>query len=117
MTSASTAPTQHAPLIGFGHVYHTRLRPRAHRFAYATFQLLLPMRTLQHNPATAGVLAVNRKGWLSFWDADHGDGRPPKPVALWHGYKKCCLHKTLPTPMAKFGCNAIHACAVTASSR
>ena len=78
MTNASTAPGKHAPMIGFGHVHHSRLRPRTHRFAYATYQLLLPMRTLQHNPATAGVLAVNRKGWLSFWDADHGDGRPPE---------------------------------------
>lgn len=61
-----------APLIGFGEVRHTRLRPNHHAFAYATFFLLLPMRSLQ---AGSDVLAVNRRGALSFHDIDHGDGR------------------------------------------
>ncbi|MBQ0131088.1 MAG: DUF1365 domain-containing protein [Comamonas sp.] len=65
------------PLIGFGHVHHTRLRPRLHRFVYPTFNVMLPMRTLQKHPQSAGVLALNRAGLLSFWDADHGDGRSP----------------------------------------
>ncbi|QXZ11300.1 DUF1365 domain-containing protein [Comamonas sp. Y33R10-2] len=66
------------PLIGFGHVHHTRLRPRMHRFVYHTFNVMLPMRTLQLHPQSAGVLALNRAGFLSFWDADHGDGRSPE---------------------------------------
>ena len=65
------------PLIGFGHVRHTRLRPRQHRFVYPTFFLMLPMRTLQQQPQAAGVLAWNRAGWLSFREQDHGDGRSP----------------------------------------
>lgn len=61
-----------APLIGFGQVRHTRLRPSRHAFAYATFFLMLPMRSLR---AGSDVLAVNRRGALSFHDTDHGDGR------------------------------------------
>lgn len=33
------------PLIGFGQVRHTRLRPAYNAFAYATYFLMLPMRT------------------------------------------------------------------------
>ena len=61
------------PLIGFGQVRHTRLRPTRHAFAYPTFFLMLPLRAmLQHG---SGALACNRAGWISFHDADHGDGR------------------------------------------
>ena len=74
--SPATAPATGAvPLIGFGHVRHTRLRPRRHRFVYPTFFLMLPMRTLQREPGVAGVLAWNRPGLLGFRDSDHGDGR------------------------------------------
>ena len=69
--SHAPAPTA-APLIGFGQVRHTRLRPRRHAFAYPTFFLMLPMRSLRSLP---GALAVNRRGAISFHDVDHGDGR------------------------------------------
>lgn len=61
------------PLIGFGQVRHRRLRPAPHAFAYPTFFLLLPMRSL-HAEGARGPLAHNRAGALSFWDADHGEG-------------------------------------------
>ena len=61
------------PLIGFGQVRHSRARPRRHAFAYPTWFLLLPMRSLaQHG---SHVLAVNRRAAISFHDMDHGDGR------------------------------------------
>jgi DUF1365 family protein len=63
--------------LGFGQVRHTRLRPRHNSFAYDTFFVMLPMRSL-HRPEVAGALAVNRAGWISFHDADHGDGRGPE---------------------------------------
>lgn len=64
------------PLIGFGQVRHTRLRPVRNAFAYPTYFLMLPLRSL-HDGSAAGCndLAHNRRGLLSFHDADHGDGR------------------------------------------
>ena len=60
-------------LIGFGQVRHTRLRPARHAFAYPTYFLMLPMRSLYTSP-----LAVNRRAALSFYDCDHGDSRGPE---------------------------------------
>ncbi len=59
-------------LIGFGQVRHTRLRPARNAFAYATYFLMLPMRSLARQPDPA--LPRNRFGLVSFHDADHGDG-------------------------------------------
>lgn len=64
------------PLIGFGQVRHTRLRPRRHAFAYPTYFLLLPMRQLA--AGAGGALAVNRPAAIAFHDRDHGDGRGPE---------------------------------------
>jgi DUF1365 family protein len=61
------------PLIGFGRVWHRRLRPVQHAFGYASYFLLLPMRALRAQPD--GTLRRNRFGALSFFDRDHGDGR------------------------------------------
>ena len=60
-------------LIGIGQVRHARLRPARNRFAYPTYFLMLPMRTLRAAPCAA--LPRNRFGLISFHDADHGDGR------------------------------------------
>lgn len=68
---AAEAPAQ--PLIGFGSVRHARLRPAIHAFAYPTYFLMLPMRSLRRDAAPA--LARNRFGLVAFHDADHGDGR------------------------------------------
>jgi len=63
------------PLLGFGQVRHTRLRPAHNAFAYPTFFVMLPMRGAGlHDSA----LAINRPAALSFFDRDHGDGRPPE---------------------------------------
>lgn len=58
------------PQIGFGQVRHTRLRPVRHAFAYPTYFLMLPMRSL-----AGSALAINRRAALSFYDCDHGDGQ------------------------------------------
>ena len=71
MTQPSHTTTE--ALIGFGHVRHTRLRPKHHAFVYRTFFLMLPMRTLQ--ATGSAVLPINRRGLVSFHDVDHGDGR------------------------------------------
>jgi len=59
-------------LIGFGAVWHRRLRPVEHAFSYRSFFLLLPLRSLRQQPCPA--LNRNRWGWLSFQDRDHGRG-------------------------------------------
>ena len=66
----------HAParaLLGIGEVRHARVRPVLHRFAYPTYFLMLPMRSLRGAPCAA--LKRNRFGLISFHDSDHGDGR------------------------------------------
>ncbi len=81
MTSASAPSTLRPalPLIGFGEVRHTRLKPARNRFAYPTYFLLLPLRSMQDPgaPAAQTALARNRRAALSFFDSDHGDGRGP----------------------------------------
>ncbi len=73
MTDRLAAVTQAEPLIGFGQVRHTRLRPALNRFAYPTYFLMLPLRRLRAAPHAD--LARNRFGLISFHDRDHGDGR------------------------------------------
>lgn len=58
--------------LGIGQVFHRRLRPREHAFAYPSYFLWLPMRALRQAPCPA--LNRNGRGWLSFHDADHGEG-------------------------------------------
>lgn len=71
MPMAGQAPQA---LIGRGPVLHKRLRPQVHAFCYSSYFLMLPMRTLRDQACAA--LNRNGWGWLSFHDADHGDGGP-----------------------------------------
>ncbi|HEY1131911.1 MAG TPA: DUF1365 domain-containing protein [Roseateles sp.] len=64
--------TPASPCIGFGAVWHRRLRPVEHAFRYRSYFLLLPLRSLREHPCPA--LNRNRRGWLSFQDRDHGQG-------------------------------------------
>ena len=61
------------PMLGFGQVRHTRLKPVGHAFVYPTYFLMLPMRQMAIAKTT--LLARNRWAALSFYDKDHGDGR------------------------------------------
>jgi len=61
------------PLLGIGHVRHARVRPTRHGFVYPTYFLMLPLRSLRARASP--VLRRNRFGLVSFFDADHGDGR------------------------------------------
>lgn len=60
--------------LGIGRVHHLRLRPSRHGFDYPTWFLLLPLRALRERPEPS--LRRNGRGWVSFHDADHGDGGP-----------------------------------------
>jgi DUF1365 family protein len=66
------------PLIGFGQVRHSRLAPKRHAFAYPTYFVMLPLRSLQKQAAQSGQWQINRSGPLSFFETDHGDGRSPE---------------------------------------
>ena len=64
------------PHLGFGQVRHKRIKPVEHAFAYPTYFLMLPMRTLA-NASSSSNTSLKRNRWaaLSFYDKDHGDGR------------------------------------------
>jgi uncharacterized protein len=72
MLNAQTAQPPQA-LMGFGSVRHTRMRPARNAFAYPTYFLMLPMRSLARDGA--GSLTRNKFAAISFFDKDHGDGR------------------------------------------
>ncbi len=72
-SAAALPPHPDRPLLGIGVVRHTRLRPALNRFAYPTYFLLLPMRSLRAQPHPA--LHRNAFGLIGFHDRDHGDGR------------------------------------------
>jgi len=61
---AATPAFNATPLLGEGLVRHTRLRPQHHAFAYGTFFVMLPRRSLA--AVAPPVLPMNRAGWLSF---------------------------------------------------
>ena len=71
--TAPAPPTPEAQL-GIGRVRHQRLRPVGHGFDYPTWFLMLPLRALRERPNPA-LRRNQRGGWVSFHDADHGDGR------------------------------------------
>jgi uncharacterized protein len=80
MHGLSMHQSKHVPLIGMGEVRHTRLRPKRHAFDYPTYFLMLPLRSMAAqaqatSPVIRTGLAHNRRGLLSFYDTDHGDGR------------------------------------------
>ncbi len=65
------------PHIGFGQVRHKRIKPVEHAFAYPTYFLMLPMRSLAISLANGSSTSLKHNRWaaLSFYDKDHGDGR------------------------------------------
>ncbi len=65
-----------------GVVTHQRSRPKAHRLRYSMFQMLFD---LDETPRLANALRLfshNRFNLFSFFDRDHGDGRPG-PLRAW----------------------------------
>jgi DUF1365 family protein len=63
-----------APQLCFGQVRHARLRPSANAFAYGTYYLRLPLRTMGAQAPACALFSRSRFNLLSFHDADHGDG-------------------------------------------
>jgi len=92
VAATADAPKTALPMLGFGEVRHTRLRPVHNAFSYATYFLLLPLRSMGDplHAAAQSALACNRRAALSFYDCDHGDGRTPA-----HGGALSWLDETL----------------------
>ena len=65
------------PQLCFGLVRHTRLRPVRNAFAYRSYYLRLPVRSLGAAAFGCALFSRNRFNLLSFVDADHGDGKQP----------------------------------------
>lgn len=70
-----------APQLCFGTVRHNRLRPVANAFEYGVYFLRLPLRTLNQSRFGPLLFSRNRFNLLSFFDADHGDGK--QPLLTW----------------------------------
>ena len=68
------------PQLIRGDVMHHRSRPAEHRLSYPVFFLRLPLSQLARLPALG--LPVNRFGWVSFDERDHGT-RGGAPLLSW----------------------------------
>lgn len=68
------SPIAPQPRLATGLVRHARQRPAMHTLSYPSWFLLLPMRRLRSDPVA--LLNRNRRGIVSFHDADHGDAGP-----------------------------------------
>ncbi len=58
-----------------GTVVHRRLKPKSHLLKYQVFSLLIDLDALDTIDQASIPLAVNRFGFLSFYESDHGDKR------------------------------------------
>ncbi len=69
------------PQLCFGQVRHTRLRPAHNAFAYATYYVRLPLRSMADAGFGCALFSRNGFNLLAFNDADHGDGK--QPLLTW----------------------------------
>ena len=60
------------PQILRARVMHQRLSPKVNTFTYGAYYLMLPLSQL-HQPTTTAHLRVNRPGWISVHEKDHGN--------------------------------------------
>lgn len=58
-----------------GAVVHRRLKPKGHLLKYSVFSLLIDLDELEKISGDPGMLKINKFGYLSFHERDHGDGR------------------------------------------
>ena len=68
------AVDQHSSMYR-GWVTHRRLYPRIHQFKYSVFAMLIDLDELALLDRALKLFSWNRRGIVSFWDRDHGDGK------------------------------------------
>jgi uncharacterized protein len=68
------APPAAAATLYQGDVMHARFKPKAHRFAYRVFTLLIDIDRLAEAHRQSRLFSVNRFNLLSFHEKDHGNG-------------------------------------------
>jgi uncharacterized protein len=66
---------QPQPQLCFGQVRHQRLRPANNKFAYGTYFVRLPLRSMAQAGFSCALFTRNRFNLLSFYDRDYGDGK------------------------------------------
>jgi DUF1365 family protein len=80
LTAAPVATPQAAIQFGFGPIRHTRLRPVRHAFSYPGCFLRLRIDGGAARAAAPGLgwlFGYDRRGLVSFFGSDHGDGQTP----------------------------------------
>jgi uncharacterized protein len=60
-----------------GQVMHARMKPKAHRFSYGVYNLLIDIDSLPQANAISRFFSVGGFNLLSFQPTDHGDGVTP----------------------------------------
>ncbi len=101
MTKPLTHKDTPAAHLYFGKVMHARLKPRAHRFSYNVFSLVIDIDRLDAASEQSILFSTNKANLISFQERDHGnrdgqdlrtyinrlmdDGVLPRPkrVLLW----------------------------------
>ena len=59
-----------------GKVMHQRMKPRAHRFTYNVFSLVIDLDRLNEAQRASAIFSIDRFNLLSFRQKDHGNGMP-----------------------------------------
>jgi uncharacterized protein len=73
-TETAFAPPEGAASLYDGQVMHARMKPKAHRFTYEVYSLLIDIGALPAAGSSSLFFSVNRFNLLSFHQKDHGPG-------------------------------------------
>ena len=70
-------PELPAASLYFGKVMHARMKPKAHRFSYGVYSLLIDLDRLDAAANQSWLFSVNRFNLFSFYERDFGAGATP----------------------------------------
>ncbi len=81
-----------------GQVMHARMKPKAHRFSYRTYNLAIDLDRLDAADRMSRFFSVGRFNLLSFREADHGEGAH---AGLAHHARRLLAAAGLQTPVER----------------